>query len=48
MLSGNSAFLSMDGVIKEEIKQAREEVNVDLPESEFDKWKLEYRRIGKR
>lgn len=48
MLSGNSAFLSMDGVIKGEIKQAREEVNVDLPESEFDKWKLEYRRIGKR
>lgn len=48
MLSGNTAFLTMDGTIKEEIRQAKAEVDPDLPETTFEKWKVDYRRIGKR
>ena len=48
MLSGNSAYLAMDAVVKEEIKKARREIDLDPPDTEYERWKHEYRRIGKR
>ena len=48
MLSGNSAYLAMDAEMKAEIKKARREIDMDLPDSTFEKWKREYRRIGKK
>ena len=47
MLSGNPIFLSMDSVIKEEVRKAKEEVDLDIPEEKLVQWKKEYRRIDK-
>ena len=47
MLSGNPIYLSMDSVLREEIKKARQEVDIDMPEEQFLKWKKQYRRIDK-
>jgi tetratricopeptide (TPR) repeat protein len=48
MLSGNSEYLSMDAVLKTEMRKARKEVNLDLDESELDNWKRDYRRTDKK
>ena len=48
MLSGNSAFLSMDAVLKEELKKARKENDLDIDEKELDKWKSQIRNIDKK
>lgn len=47
MLSGNPVYLSMNSVLKEEIRNAQHEVDVDIPEEQLEQWKKEYRRIKK-
>lgn len=47
MLSGNSVYLSMDSLLKEELKQARTSVDMDVTDEKLEKWKKEYRRIDK-
>ena len=47
MLSGNSAFLSMDAVLKEELKKSRREEDLDVEECEIEKWKSHIRNIDK-
>lgn len=47
MLSGNSAFLSMNSRIREELEEMKKEVNLDLDEKEIAVWKRAYRRIDK-
>lgn len=48
MLSGNPVYLSVDSVLKEEVKNVRQEVDVDIPEEQLDQWKREYRRLDKK
>ena len=47
MLSGNSLYLSMDSLLKEELKQARRSVDIDVTDEKLEIWKKEYRRIDK-
>lgn len=47
MLSGNSVYLSMDSLLKEELKQTRMSVDMDVTDEKLEKWKKEYRRIDK-
>ena len=47
MLSGNSLYLSMDSLLKEELKQARRSVDMDVTDEKLEIWKKEYRRIDK-
>ena len=47
MLSGNSVYLSMDSLLKEELKQARRSVDMDVTDEKLEIWKKEYRRIDK-
>lgn len=47
MLSGNSIFLSMDSLMREEIERAKMEVDLDAGEEQLDIWKREYRRNDK-
>lgn len=47
MLSGNPLYLSMDSLLKEELKHAHEHANLDLEETQLEVWKNEYRRIDK-
>lgn len=48
MLSGNSMYLSMDSLLKEELKQAKQRVNMDVEDTRIESWKKSYRRIDKR
>ncbi len=48
MLSGNSAFLSMDAILKEEIKKSKKEEDMDIKEEELEKWKSQIRSVDKR
>ncbi len=43
MLSGNSVFLSMSSLVKEEVEKAEKEVDMDISEEELKKWKKTYR-----
>ena len=45
MLSGNSAFLSADAMLKEDMKKARKEEDLDIKEEELEKWKSQARNI---
>lgn len=47
MLSGNSAYLSMDSIMKEKMRQIRQEIDPDMPDERLEQWKREYRRIDK-
>lgn len=47
MLSGNPVYLSMDSLLKEEMKRLRKQVDMDVKEEEYARWKKEYRRIDK-
>ena len=47
MLSKESAYLSLDSILKEEMKEADEKRNLDISEEQYQKWKREYRRIDK-
>ena len=48
MLSGNSSFLSMDAILKEEIKKSKKDEDLDIKEEEIEKWKSQVRNIDKR
>jgi len=45
MLSGNSAFLSMDALLKEDLKKARKDEDIDVKDEELEKWKSQVRNI---
>jgi len=45
MLSGNSAFLSMDALLKEDLKKARKDEDSDVKDEELEKWKSQVRNI---
>jgi len=45
MLSGNSAFLSMDAVLKEELRKVKKEEDLDIEEEKLEKWKSQVRNI---
>ena len=47
MLSGNAAYLSMDAVLKEELKKVRKDADLDIKEKEIEKWKSQIRNIDK-
>ena len=47
MLSGNPKYLSMDALLKEELKKVQRNVDMDVQDSELESWKKEYRRIDK-
>lgn len=47
MLSGNSLYLSMDSLLKEEVKKAQRSVDMDVEDSTLESWKKTYRRIDK-
>lgn len=47
MLSGNSAYLSADAVLKEDLKKSRREEDLDLDDCEIEKWKSQIRNIDK-
>ena len=48
MLSGNPAYLSMGTLMRDEIEEAKKEVNMDVDSSLLSAWKKEYRRIDKK
>lgn len=48
MLSGNAMYLTMDAILKDELKSARKEEDIDMPPEQLEKWKKAYRRIDKK
>ena len=48
MLSGNSAYLSMDAILKEDIRKSKKDDDIDVKEEEIEKWKSQVRNIDKR
>ncbi|MGN1164981.1 MAG: hypothetical protein ACI4S2_00960 [Lachnospiraceae bacterium] len=48
MLSGNSLFLSMDSILKEQMKKVHRETDPQIEEGQIENWKNEYRRIDNR
>ena len=48
MLSGNAAFLNMDAILKEELKKAKKEEDLEIQEREIEKWKSQVRNIDKK
>ncbi len=48
MLSGNSAYLSANSQVREELEALKKEIDLDIDESRIERWKREYRRIDKR
>lgn len=48
MLSGNAAFLSMDAILKEEMKRAKRGEDIDVKEEELEKWKSQVRNVDKK
>ena len=48
MLSGNAAFLSMDAILKEELKKAVKEEDLDIEEKEIERWKSQIRNVDKK
>ena len=47
MLSREPVYLSLDSLLKEELRKAEEEVDIDITEEAYGRWKKEYRRIDK-
>ena len=47
MLSGNPVYLSMDSLLREDIKRIEKETDMDVTEEQFVQWKKDYRRIDK-
>lgn len=47
MLSVESVYLSMDSLLKEELKKAEEQVDLDVTDETFRQWKKEYRKLEK-
>lgn len=47
MLSGNPLYLSMDSLLKEEMKKVQTQTGMDIEESSLERWKKEFRRIDK-
>ena len=47
MLSAEPVYLSMDSILKEELRKAEEKINMDVTEEDFRQWKKEYRKTGK-
>ena len=43
MLSGNSIFLSMSSLVRDEVQAVKKEVNMDVEEEMLRTWKKEYR-----
>ena len=48
MLSGNSLYLSMDSLLKEQMKTIHRETDPQIQAEELEDWKNEYRRIDNR
>lgn len=48
MLSGNPVFLGMNSLIKEEMKQVKRDVDMDVDTKRLQEWKREYRKTEKR
>lgn len=48
MLSGNPLYLSMDSVLKEELKALHRETDPLIEDEQLEQWKNEYRRIDNR
>ncbi|MDO4312549.1 MAG: hypothetical protein Q4C52_05645 [Eubacteriales bacterium] len=47
MLSREPVYLSLDAEFKEELKKAREQMDLDITEETYEQWKREYRRADK-
>ena len=47
MLSGEPVFLSLNSILKEEMKEADSEINMEMTDELYEEWKKEYRRIDK-
>ena len=47
MLSGNSIYLAMDALLKEDLDQAKKGLNLDVQPEQLAEWKKEYRKIDK-
>lgn len=47
MLSKEPVYLSLDAELKEELKQAEEQADLDIAEEAYEQWKREYRRTDK-
>lgn len=48
MLSGNSSYLSMDAILKEELKRAKRDEDLDISDKELEKWKSQIRNSDKK
>lgn len=48
MLSGNAAYLSMDALLKEDLKRAKKDEDLDIKEAELEKWKSQIRNVDKK
>lgn len=47
LLSGNAALLSLNSVLKEELKRMRMDMDLEISQEQLAVWKREYRRIDK-
>lgn len=47
MLSKEPVYLNLDAQLKEELKKANDQVDLDISEEQLKQWKKQYRRIDK-
>ena len=48
MLSGNPIYLSVNSLLRDEMKEVQKEIDIDMPEEQLVQWKKEYRRTDKK
>lgn len=47
MLSKEPVYLMLDAELKEELKSAESQMNPDITDEAYERWKKEYRRTNK-
>ena len=47
MLSKEPIYLTLDAELKEELKLAERQMNPDITDESYERWKKEYRRTNK-
>ncbi len=47
MLSKEPVYLSLDSLLKEQMRQVNKRVGLDIPIEKFEQWRKEYRKIDK-
>lgn len=48
MLSGNAAYLSMDAILKDEVKRVKRDEDLDIKDEELEKWKGQIRNVERK